>query len=83
MHYFKALGSRLNWLYIELVICNLFCRSRERILNASATEASIQDLKPFTKYSIRVITYNDYGVNNNATPITVETNAEGETQMLK
>ncbi len=51
---------------------------RERVLNTSSLEASIQQLKPSTAYDITVVAVSQEGVSPQGAKITVETNAEGK-----
>ena len=51
---------------------------RERVLNTSALEATIQHLKPSSKYLFRVAAYTDQTLGKESTEVTVQTQTEGE-----
>lgn len=63
-----------------LNVCNekktLMC-GRERVVNTSSLEVSLQQLKPATAYDVTVVAVSQDGISTQGSRITVQTNSEG------
>lgn len=61
----------------------IFALYRERELNVTEMEANIQQLKPSTRYTVRMFAFNSYGFSETPASLTVQTDAEGTRSMLE